>query len=143
MTTLDPVRITGLLNLITQKWCCVLSQTALGLLPFSKAVAVLLDQPCHRPLKTQDKKALYTLNIGNCKPCSWAKQVDSKQINSTRPSGLLKGQCHEIFDFWFFHESVFPQPLSIPLGLFRIFSKIRKDIRSSRCSTGVVDTGDK
>jgi hypothetical protein len=33
----------------------------------------------------------------------------------------------------------FMKPLSIPLGLFRIFSKIRLDIRSSRCT----DTGGK
>jgi hypothetical protein len=39
-------------------------------------------------------------------------------------SGIgLKGQCHEIFDFWFFYESVSPKPLSIPLGSFWIFSK--------------------
>jgi hypothetical protein len=43
---------------------------------------------------------------------------------------VLKGQCHEIFCFWFFHESVSPKALSIPLGPFRIFSKIREDIRS-------------
>jgi hypothetical protein len=43
----------------------------------------------------------------------------------------------------FFHESVSPKPLSIPLGLFRIFSKIRGDIHSSRCTTGVVDIGGK
>jgi hypothetical protein len=43
----------------------------------------------------------------------------------------------------FFHESVFPKPLSIPFGSFRIFSKIRGDIRSSRFATGVVDTGGK
>jgi hypothetical protein len=55
----------------------------------------------------------------------------------------LKRQCHEIFDFWFFHESVSPKPLSIPLGSFRIFSKIRGDIRSSRFATGVNDTGGK
>jgi hypothetical protein len=41
----------------------------------------------------------------------------------------------------FFHESVSPQPLSIPLGPFRIFSKIPRDIRSSRFATG--DTGGK
>jgi hypothetical protein len=35
----------------------------------------------------------------------------------------LKGQCHEIFDFKFFHESVSPKPLSIPLGPFEIFFK--------------------
>ncbi len=55
----------------------------------------------------------------------------------------LKGQCHEIFCFWFFYESVTPQPQSIPLGPFRIFSKIRGDIRSSRLTTGVADTGGK
>ena len=48
----------------------------------------------------------------------------------------LKGECHEIFCFWFFfHESVYPKRLSIPLGLFRFFPKIRGDIRSSRLTT--------
>ncbi len=51
----------------------------------------------------------------------------------------LKGQCC----FWFFYESVSPQPQSIPLGPFRIFSKIRGDIRKSRCTTGINDTGGK
>jgi hypothetical protein len=45
----------------------------------------------------------------------------------------LKGQCHDIFDFRFFHQPVSPKPLSIPLGLFRIFSKICENIRGSRC----------
>ncbi len=35
------------------------------------------------------------------------------------------------------------QPLIIILGLFRIFSKIRGDIRSLRFATGVNDTGGK
>jgi hypothetical protein len=43
----------------------------------------------------------------------------------------------------FFHESVSPKPRSIPLGPFRIFSKIPGDIRSSRCTNCVVDTGGK
>jgi hypothetical protein len=43
----------------------------------------------------------------------------------------------------FFHESVSPKPLSIPLGPFRIFSTIRGDIRSSRLITGINDTGGK
>ena len=43
----------------------------------------------------------------------------------------------------FFHESVFPQPQSIPLRPFQIFSKIRGDIRKSRCTTGINDTGGK
>ncbi len=36
-----------------------------------------------------------------------------------------------------------PQPQSIPLGPFRIFSNIRGDIRNSRCTTGINDTGGK
>ena len=57
---------------------------------------------------------------------------------------FLKGQCHEIFCYWFFfHESVSPQPQSIPCRPFRIFSKIRGDIRESRCTTGINDTGGK
>ncbi len=43
----------------------------------------------------------------------------------------------------FFHQSVSPQPQSIPFGPFQIFSKIRGDIRRSRLTTGVVDTGGK
>jgi hypothetical protein len=35
---------------------------------------------------------------------------------------------------------VSPQPQSIPLRPFRIFSKIRGDIRSSRFATGVKST---
>jgi hypothetical protein len=42
----------------------------------------------------------------------------------------------------FCHGSVSPKPL-IPLGPFQIFSKIRGDIRSSRFTTDVVDTGGK
>jgi hypothetical protein len=43
----------------------------------------------------------------------------------------------------FFDESVSPKPLIIPLGPFRILSKILGDIRSSRFATGVIDTGGK
>jgi hypothetical protein len=43
----------------------------------------------------------------------------------------------------FFNESVSPKPLSIPIGSFQIFSKIRGDIRSSRFAPGVNDTGGK
>jgi hypothetical protein len=43
----------------------------------------------------------------------------------------------------FFHESVSPKPLIIPLGPFRIFLNIHEDIGSSRFATGVVDTGGK
>ncbi len=54
------------------------------------------------------------------------------------PQINFKGQCHG-----FFHESVSPKPLSIPLGPFQIFSKIRGEIRSSRFAAGIVDTGGK
>ncbi len=65
---------------------------------------------------------------------------------------FLKGQCHEIFCFWFFSWISFPKPLIIPLGPFQIFKKIRGDICSSRLPpvsfwhrwhTGVNDTGGK
>jgi len=47
------------------------------------------------------------------------------------------------FAYGFFDESVSPQPQSIALGLFRIFSKIRGDTRKSRCTTGINNTGGK
>jgi hypothetical protein len=37
----------------------------------------------------------------------------------------------------------FPQGLKITLGLFQIFSKIGGDIRKSRCTTGINNTGGK
>jgi hypothetical protein len=43
----------------------------------------------------------------------------------------------------FFHGSVSAKSLSIPLGPFQIFLKISGDIRNSRCTTGVIDTGAK
>jgi hypothetical protein len=43
----------------------------------------------------------------------------------------------------FFHESVSPQPQSIPFRPFQIFSKIHGDIRESRCTTGINNTGGK
>ncbi len=45
---------------------------------------------------------------------------------------ILKRQCHEIFDSRFFHESVFPKPLSIPLVQLKNFSKIHRNISTSR-----------
>jgi hypothetical protein len=47
------------------------------------------------------------------------------------------------FAYGFFHESVSPQPKSIPLGLFQIFCKFLGDIHKSRCTTGINDTGSK
>jgi hypothetical protein len=56
------------------------------------------------------------------------QQIECAKLTAPMPvdcKGLLhlKGQCHEIFCFWFFYESVSPQPQSVPLGPFRIFFK--------------------
>jgi hypothetical protein len=51
---------------------------------------------------------------------------------------LLLNEIYEIFDFRFFHESVSPKPLSIPITRFDFFL-ILGDSRSS----GVVDMGEK
>ncbi len=56
----------------------------------------------------------------------------------------LKGQCHENFNFRFFHAYQFPpKPVKIALRSFHIFSKIRGDICKSRCTIGFNDTGGK
>ncbi len=68
---------------------------------------------------------------------------DCNILNCSFWRATLKGQCQEIFCFWFFYESVSPQPQSVPLGPFRIFSKSSGDIGSSRLTTGVADTGGK
>jgi hypothetical protein len=57
------------------------------------------------------------------------------------------------FCLWFFHESVSPQPQSIPLGPFGIFSKIHGspsqgappgiNDTSGKFATGISDTGTK
>jgi hypothetical protein len=52
----------------------------------------------------------------------------------------LKGQCHEIFASGFFHESSFTKSLKITKGHF---PKIRADVRKSKCTTGISDTGGK
>ncbi len=44
---------------------------------------------------------------------------------------------------FFFINQCPPQPLSIPLGPFGFFLKIRGDIPKSRCTTGIDDTSGK
>ncbi len=60
-------------------------------------------------------------------------------LNSPRlTAGLYqRDSVTRYFASGFFHESVSPQPQSIPLGPFQIFSKIPGDIRKSRCTTGI------
>jgi hypothetical protein len=41
----------------------------------------------------------------------------------------LKGQCHEIVDLWFFHQSTPPRALTHMLKPFRIWLRIRRENR--------------
>jgi hypothetical protein len=53
----------------------------------------------------------------------------------------LKEQCHTIFASGFFHKPSSPKPLKLTIGSFRLFSKIRGDIRKTRCTFGINNTG--
>ncbi len=55
----------------------------------------------------------------------------------------LKGQCHEIFCFRFFLWITFPQAPDNNIRIISNFFKNSGDIRKSRCTTGVNDTGGK
>jgi hypothetical protein len=48
-------------------------------------------------------------------------------VVSKLPSGVavLKGQCHEIFDLWFFRQSITPRPQMNTLKYFRVLFQIR------------------
>ncbi len=56
---------------------------------------------------------------------------------------LLRESDTRISTSGFFHKSMAPRPLSITLGSFRIFSKIRGDNREWMFITGVNDIGEK
>ncbi len=47
----------------------------------------------------------------------------------SRETVPLKGQCHEIFDLRFFHQTILLDPLSGSLEGFRFYFRIRRDIR--------------
>ncbi len=49
----------------------------------------------------------------------------------------------DFFPLSFFSWIIFPKPLKITWGSFWIFSRIHRDIRKSRCTTGINDTGSK
>jgi hypothetical protein len=53
----------------------------------------------------------------------------------------LKGQCHEIFNIWFFRESVSPKPLNTIRAVLNFFENSRR--YSQLKGTGVFDTGGK
>ncbi len=84
-----------------------------------------------RPLQNRCKDDLWVCILASIWYASLCLQQLCRQTTYGSNVGL-KGQCHEIFCFWFFYESVSPQPHSIPLRPFRIFSKIRGDIRRIR-----------
>ncbi len=63
--------------------------------------------------------------------CSLADRYD----NHISTRFLAPKECSTI-PARLFYESVSPQPQSVLLGPFRIFSKIRGDIRKSRCTNG-------
>jgi hypothetical protein len=73
--------------------------------------------------------------------CSAPTSLLTKVFPSSLGYNDFKGTVSRDFLLLVFYESVTPQPQSITLGPFRIFSKIRGDIRSSRLTTGVADTG--
>jgi hypothetical protein len=43
----------------------------------------------------------------------------------------LKGQCHEIFDLWYFRQSITPRPQMNTLKYFRILFRIRWEINEN------------
>ncbi len=55
---------------------------------------------------------------------SSCKKRLSEEYSNNSINKFLKGQCHEIFDFRIFPESVSPRSLSIPLGHFKFFQKL-------------------
>jgi hypothetical protein len=61
---------------------------------------------------------------------------------------ILRNRCLFLYFIWGSVKNVLtpkpisPKPLSKPLWPFRLFSKICVDIRSLRCTIGVIDTGD-
>ncbi len=64
----------------------------------------------------------------------WIVLLEFYTLFLTRFENDIKGT--RFLTSGFFHKSVSPKPLSMPLGSFWIFSKIRGDFRSSRFATG-------
>ncbi len=86
------------------------------------------------------KRPIFGLKFDFCIRRLWPSVISSDSLIDLSWFSVLKGRCHEIFDVRF---SSWISPVIIPLGLYQIFPKIRGDICSSRCTTGVVDTGGK
>jgi len=117
----------------------------------------------NKPLKTHKTQRVTICDVERvdefiCRSCTGIKA--SFKVGLTVKVGLKGGMIHTPLqphlkagfkgtvsrDFLllvFFRESSSPKPPIIALGSFRIISKIRGDIRQSRCTTGIYDTGDK
>ncbi len=86
-----------------------------------------------------------------CRPFEWQKIFMfslsllsfANKCHSKRLQELIKGTVSRDFRLQVFSWISFPPSTSVPLGRFQIFSKIRRDIRTLRCTTGAVNTGSK
>ncbi len=69
--------------------------------------------------------------------------IASREKEGRASSGSKRESVTRFLASGFFHRIIFPQAPEITLGSFRIFSKIRGDIRKSRCTLHINDTGGK
>ncbi len=99
--------------------------------------------------------------IWNLKMCWWAELLITRQQTEQTHFQInefimyskkwikrtVKGTVPRYFPLQFFsgffHESVSPKPLSIPLKQFQMFPKIHRDIRSPSCTTCIINTSGK
>jgi hypothetical protein len=72
-------------------------------------------------------------------PLRWPPPTWSR-IEGMACCRLLKGQCHEIFNLWFFHQSTPPRALTHRLKPFCIWLRIRQENRHYSSFLGVNDT---
>ncbi len=79
----------------------------------------------------------------NCVGALYQTYVYKKIEKSISFVCVFKGTVSRDFQLKVFSWISFSKPLSLQLGPFQIFSKIRGDIRSLRCTASVVDTGGK
>jgi len=72
----------------------------------------------------------YSIETSNGETIIYAIDTLRDQKMQSCTQFLLNGTVsRDFFASGFFHESSFPKPMKIAIGSFRIFSKIRGDIR--------------
>jgi hypothetical protein len=79
----------------------------------------------------------------HCLTCVCSVDMAVEVLGVAQQLNALQHAALQVIDFRFFQFPRRPYSLSISLEPFRIFSKIRGDIYSSRYTTGAVDTGGK